>query len=229
MADEAPADTTTPEATTQAIQPEAVTDAPAPAADAEADDGSVLGGEAPAPEAAADPEAPAAPVIPEKYELTPPEGMALDEETIALADPVFRELGLDNDAAQKLMPVAGEFAKRVGATAIAQHEIARAGEFTTLRRQWVEDAKADSEIGGASWDDTVTHSAKALDSLGFPAGSPLRSYLTETGLGNHPEMIRLMRRIGERVGEDTFHRGETAQAETNVARILYPNDKPKGA
>jgi len=42
-------------------------------------------------------------------------------------------------------------------------------------------------------------------------------------------MIRLMRRIGERVGEDTFHRGETAQAETNVARILYPNDKPKGA
>jgi hypothetical protein len=228
MADEAPADTTTaPETKTEATAPEAAVDAPAATADASADDATVLGGE-PDP-AAADPVEPEAPVIPEKYELTAPEGMTFDDEAFDLATPVFKELGLTNEAAQKLMPVAGEFAKRAGAAAIAKHQLDQAGTLTTMKREWLENAKGDAEIGGAKWDETVSLAAKGLDALGFVKGHPFRALLDETGFGNNPEMIRAWRRVGERVGEDTFHRGGTGDQPQHPARILYPNDKPKGA
>lgn len=229
MADEA-ADTTTPEPTTAepTSPPEAIVDASlaatdAPTGDDAADDATVLGGgeEAPGEEPAA--------ALPEKYELTAPEGMTFDAEAFDLADPVFRELNLSNDAAQKLMPVAGEFAKRVSAAALARHQLDQASTLTTMKREWVENAKGDAEIGGAKWDETVTLAAKGLDGLGFTKGHPFRAMLDETGLGNNPDMIRAWRRVGERLSEDTFHRGGTAEPETNAARLMYPNDTPKGA
>lgn len=227
MADGEPIDTGTVTETTTAAPTPAADPAPAaPAGDDAPADTSILGGDdaPPADGKPADPPADPAAAAPEKYELTAPEGMTLDADVVALADPVFRELGLSNEQANKLMPVAGEFAKRAGAAAIAQHEIDKASSFTTMKREWAEQARADTEIGGADFDKTVEMSAKALDSLGFPKGSPLRSYLTETGLGNHPEMIRLMRRIGERVGEDTFVRGGTTDAgkPKSDAELFYP-------
>lgn len=205
MLDESPTDTTTSTETT--------TEAPADAAPAEGVDipaeGTVLGGDAADPDAGA--EQPAAPAVPEKYELTAPEGMTFDDEAFAAADPVFRELGLSNDAAQKLMPVAGEFAQRVSTAAVARAQAEQETQFAAQKASWAEEAKADPEIGGVKWDETVTLSARALDMLGYPVGSPFRQLLTESGLGNHPEMIRAMRRIGERVSDDTFERGGTAE------------------
>src|SRR4051812_21105599 len=51
------------------------------------------------------------PAIPDQYQLTAPEGLTLDPVAIELATPVFRELGLSNEQANKLMPVAGQFAQ----------------------------------------------------------------------------------------------------------------------
>jgi hypothetical protein len=50
---------------------------------------------------------------------------------------------------------------------------------------------------------TLGSAAKALDLLGFPKGSPLRVALNESGFGNHPEMIRLMAKVGKAIGEDS--------------------------
>jgi hypothetical protein len=221
MLDASPTDTTTSETT------ETTTEAPADAAPAEVAaspaEGSILGGDAPAKEGeppAVDP----APVVPEKYELSAPEGMTFDDDALAVADPVFRELGLTNDAAQKLMPVAGDFAQRVASAALERAQVDAETQFAAQKATWADEAKKDAEIGGAKWDETVTLSARALDMLGYPAGSPFRQFLTETGLGNHPEMIRAMRRIGERVSDDSFERGNGASntPPKSVADRWYP-------
>lgn len=175
----------------------------------------------------ADPDADPAPKpdVPEQYELKAPEGFEIDEASLEAATPVFKELGLSNEQADKLMPVAADFAKRL----VEQRDQQFLGQILEQRKTWLNDAKADKEIGGANWDATMQASARALDQLGFPKGSPLRAALDESGFGNHPEMIRLMAKVGKAIGEDSdFVRSD---ANTSVKKspeeILYPNDIPQ--
>lgn len=163
--------------------------------------------------------------VPENYDLTAPEGFALDAESVALATPVFKELGLNNEQANKLMPVAAQFAERIQ----QQGQQAILAEVQAQRKAWAEEAQNDPEIGGARFKETTELAAKALDAMGYPKGSPFRSFLTDSGLGNHPEMIRLFRKIGEKVSEDTdFVRADAgAQIKPPREAVLYPNDVPK--
>ena len=158
-------------------------------------------------------------VIPEAYELTPPEGMTLDADTLALATPVFKDLGLSNDQAQSLIPVAGEFAKKI---ADGMNTQILAG-ITAQRKEWFDTSKADPEIGGANWDKTLSTASMALDKLGATKGSPFRTLLDDSGLGNHPEMIRMMKRVGEAIGEDaSFARSDTTgSAKKTDAELFY--------
>jgi hypothetical protein len=198
------------------------TDAPvidAPAADTPSDDAppadqppadadtSVLGGDVAKDDdtpPADDADEPAGP--PEKYELAL-EGIELDPEAVEAAEPVFRELNLSNEQANKLMPVAKEFAERTAERTLAQ--IVEAG--AAQKKEWLDAFKADPEIGGAKSDETEHLAAKGLDALGYPQGHDFRKALTETGFGNHPEMIRVFRKIGEMVGEDGFVRPDGAK------------------
>jgi hypothetical protein len=164
---------------------------------------------------------------PEKYELTAPEGLELNDEVLAEVDPVFRELGLSNDQANKIMPLAGKFMERITAAQSQQH--------ADMAADWAKEAKADQRIGGKNWVDTETFVARAFDTAAAGLGkdgvqqvADFRGLLDATGLGNHPVMIRMFRFYGERISEDTnFARGETAGA-TKQSReeILYPNDVP---
>lgn len=165
--------------------------------------------------------------VPETYELATPEGFAgLDPKAVEAATPVFKELGLTNEQANKLMPVAGEFAKSI----IAERDQQFLQVIGEQRKSWLEEAKADKEIGGANWDGTIQASARALDHLGFPKGSPLRSALDDSGFGNHPEMVRLMARVGKAIGEDSnFVRSDAdAAVKPKDDRELFYGQQPSG-
>jgi hypothetical protein len=167
-----------------------------------------------------------APVIPDKYDLAAPEGMTLDPASIEAATPVFKELGLTNEQANKLVPIATQMAQRIQDQANQQI----LSQVSADRKAWLDTAKSDPEIGGAKWDETLTVAASALDKLGYAKGSPFRVLLDESGLGNHPEMIRAFSKMGRAMGESGFAReGQSTAAEQNPARLLYPNDKPQGA
>lgn len=227
MADEAEIPTTETTTATEAA-PAADAAVETPAVETPAEDTSLLGDADASPAEGGDKEAEAAPEgPPEAYDLTAPEGITLDAEAIELATPVFKDLGLNNEQANKLMPVAADFAKRIQ----EKSQQAVMSEVMAQRKAWAEEAQSDPEIGGAKFTETMALSAKALDTLGYPKGSPFRNFLTDSGLGNHPEMIRAMRRIGEAVGEDNnFVRADgAAPIESNPARIMYPNNPPKGA
>jgi len=166
--------------------------------------------------------------VPETYELAAPEGFEkLDEETVAAATPVFKELGLTNEQANKLVPVAGEFAKKI----IAERDQQFIGQIMEQRKSWLEEAKADKEIGGANWDASLADAGRALDRLGFPKGSPLRVSLDESGYGNNPELVRLLARAGKAIGEDTdFVRGDAAAAvkPKDDRELFYGSQKREG-
>lgn len=219
------AQTSTTEAETNAPEPttDAPVDQPDPAPDGDTpaeggDDSSLMGGAG----KKADDEPKAEEIsLPEKYELTAPEGLSITDDVLAEIDPVFRELKLDNDAANKVIGLAGPFAERLHQAQVDAHLATAA--------QWAKEAKDDPEIGKGNWAETETLVAKALDRFGAPEGSPFRQLLDETKLGNHPELIRMFRKIGAATSEDMdFPRPDAgAQDKKGRLEVLYPDDVPK--
>lgn len=180
----------------------------------------------------------AADSIPENYELKvtvkDAEGkdaeIEIDTELLAEATPVLKEVGLSNEAANKLAPFVVKAQER-----FAQRQ---ADEFATVKADWAKAAQSDPEIGGQNWKASTSLAAKALDHFVGPvstkdeAGNDVpnefRTLLNESGLGNHPSMIRAFRKIGEALAEDgNFARGDRAiQPKKSQAEILYPEDVP---
>lgn len=188
-------------------------------------DTSLLGGELKAEgeaeaAAAVETEAPEH-VVPEKYELSV-EGLALDAAAIEAAEPVFKELNLSNEQANKLMPVAAQFRDKVAGETLQQ----LVDQGAQQKAEWLTATKADPEIGGGKLDETLHLAAKALDHFGHAEGSDFRKLLTETGFGNHPDMVRLMRSVGEMLSEDGFVRANAGNSTTPkpLHERLYPSE-----
>lgn len=189
-----------------------VTETPVEAVEAAPED--ILG--TPAPEDA--PVVEEAPAVPEAYDLTPPEGWeGLDPALLETAAPVFKELGLSNEAANKLMPLAGA----VYSKATADVEGAMTAAAAAQKADWARASKADPAF--SDWAGTVELSAKGLDAMGFAEGHPFRVLLNETGLGNHPDMVRVFRQLGELSSEGTFVAGGAAAEKIDPLKRLYPN------
>jgi len=150
------------------------------------------------------------------------EGFSIDPALVRNADPVLRDIGLSNDAANKLLPVARDIMARTQENLVRQIEDAAAAQ----KKSWHEAFVADPEIGGARRGETEHFAAKALDALGYAQGHPFRQALDSSGFGNHPDMIRAFRRLGELVGEDGgFVRPATATSRNRpVWERLYPNE-----
>jgi len=225
-----PADTPVSDAqAAPAASPEAV-QAEAPAAE----EGTVLGdgevtavkeGEEPAAETKDQPAG-----APEKYELAL-EGIDLDPELVAEAEPILRDLNLTNDQANALLPLAPKIMEK--AQAALTQQLLDAG--ASQRKAWLDAFAADPDIGGAKREESTHLAAKGLDALGFrntgfgedgKSPHPFRAALNETGFGNHPDMIRAFRALGEMAGEDgLFARSNSGVREDVPAwKAMYPND-----
>lgn len=156
---------------------------------------------------------------PEKYEFKAPEGRDFDPDVIAQYSEVAKELNLPQDAAQKIID------KIAPALAEKQQRV-----LEEARNSWAESAKTDKEFGGDKLNDSLAAAKKALDTFGSPE---LRTLLNESGLGNHPEVIRMMVRAGKAISEDKFVGGSQGKQEApkgfnDYAASLYPSQQ-KGA
>jgi hypothetical protein len=155
---------------------------------------------------------------PEKYEFKAPEGKQLDAETIKTFSEVAKELNLTQDAAQKMLTAMSD---KLGTQQAAQIE--------SVRSQWAESSKSDKEFGGDKITENLSVAKKALDTFGT---AELRSLLNDSGLGNHPEVIRFMYRAGKAISEDRYVGSSTgsSNARSNgpmdfagAAAALYSN------
>ena len=144
-----------------------------------------------------------------------PGDMELDAATLEKAAPVFEELGLTKEQAQKLVSIQAESVQAAGQK--------QAEAFQNTMEEWKTQAQNDKEYGGDSFEENVKIAQSAVNKLGTPE---LKKLLEDTGVGNHPEVVRFMYKVGKLTAEDVPGNESTvtSQAKDRVS-ILYPNTK----
>lgn len=150
---------------------------------------------------------------PETYEFKLADGQTLNADVQSTFEATARELNMSQADAQKLVETMGPKIAATQAAAAAQ-----------LRADWAETAKADKEIGGQNFDANLAVAKTAMDKFATPE---FKTFLNDTGLGNHPEMIRMLHRVGKSVSEDKIvpnNQGKPTQ-QRDHAKSLYPNSK----
>jgi hypothetical protein len=149
------------------------------------------------------------PVVPESYELKMPDGVQLDSAAAEEFTAIAKELKLDQAAAQKLADIGAKMATR------------QAEAHAQLVETWTEQVKADKEIGGDNLDENLGIARKAIDTFGSPE---LKALLNSTGMGNHPEVVKLAFKVGKAISEDRFVTGSPKGNATNdPAKKMFPN------
>lgn len=169
----------------------------------------------------AEPAAPAAPVgVPEKYELKPPEGQTLDSSVLETFTPVFKELGLTQAQAQKLVDT--QFAVTAKAVEATQKQLG--DQVAEENAKWAKACREDKEIGGANFEANAAIANKALAAFGSPE---LKTELIASGYANHPAFVKLFWTIGQKLAESTAptHGAPPASAKS-AASVLYPSMNP---
>lgn len=145
---------------------------------------------------------------PEAYEkFSLPEGYEYDEKLAGDFGGVAKELGLSQDKAQKLVDHYIQLTQK----AIQVHNERSA----QISEEWKTSAETDKEYGGAKFAENIAVAKKALESFGTPE---LTKHLNESGLGNHPEIIRFCWKVGKLLSDDH-------QPDDLSGRMKDPNKK----
>ena len=152
---------------------------------------------------------------PEEYaDFKLPETFKVDEPVMGEFKTLAKELGLTQEAAQKLVDMQAKL-QSGNATAFTETLQAHVEKTAT---EWATAAKADPEFGGAKFDENVAIAKQALDTFGSPE---LKALLKESRIGNHPEVIRFMFKAGKAISQDGFVPGRASSAAKNTADVLY--------
>jgi len=130
-------------------------------------------------------------VVPEKYELKLPDGSPLNAKALDQVASFAKEKGLTQDEAQAIL-------ERESAV-LASYVDSQKQELAQKQKEWVESIKTDKEIGGDGFNKTIEMAKRVVDRF---ATDSLKKALNDSGLGNHPELVRFVARIGKAMSED---------------------------
>lgn len=151
-------------------------------------------------------------VLPATYTLQLRDGYSLDEQGQQEVDALFHDMKLSPEQAQK---AADEYMRRVDALTQKQAEYQR-----EQSARWAAESAHDSEYGGSKFRENLSYSADAMKKFGTPR---LREMLNQTGVGNHPEMVRFFIRVGKALRQDTLVTGSQAGRDKPLSEIMYPS------
>lgn len=152
------------------------------------------------------------PVVPESYDLKLPDGSALEASHLETTATFAKELGLSNEHAQKLAERESSIVNEHVDSLMSQHQ--------AQVKQWADDVRADKEIGGSHLESSVNAARKVLQRFG---NAELTQELEKSGMGNHPEVIRFLSKVGKAMAEDQPGGGATpATNRISTADALFP-------
>ena len=152
-------------------------------------------------------------VAPESYEFKAAEGRELDSDVTSAFTEVARELNMPQDEAQKVIDKMAP---------VLEARTAKMLEAATA--EWGNAAKTDKEFGGDKFDESLATAKSFLTEFGTPEITQL---LNQSGLGNHPEVIRLFYRAGKALGPDRVITGQASTGAGNsIAQRMYPGMNP---
>jgi hypothetical protein len=176
----------------------------------------IAGTPAAQPPVDAKPQGAAAPQVPVKYDLKLPDdalvGADWMERTVALA----RERGLSAEQAQAVL--------EHGNSAVMHYQDAQSAATKSIVDGWAKEAENDKEIGGPAFAKNVEYAKRVVDRFGTDA---FRAALNDSGLGNHPELLRVFSRIGRLIAEDAtvLGGGRPSAPPKSQAEVLYGGPK----
>lgn len=139
-------------------------------------------------------------------ELLWPEDVSFSKEAQTEFAQLAQALHLTSQQAQQLIDFETRFARQT------------AKENEAQKAQWVQQTQA---FFGPHWQQEISLAVRAADVFGGPQ---LRALLEETGLGNHPVIVRTFNEIGKRISEDVSPGGNaSAGADKTFTEALYGN------
>tara|TARA_B100000212_G_scaffold253714_2_gene194344 strand:- start:7457 stop:8131 length:675 start_codon:yes stop_codon:yes gene_type:complete len=162
---------------------------------------------------------------PDKYEFNAQVADApdeLDPEVLTAFGEVAKELDLPQEAAQKVLDKVAPVIQARQAKAVEE-----------VKQEWFNESQSDKEFGGENLNSNLEIAKSSLKAFGTDA---LKSLLQESGLGNHPEVIRFMYRAGKAISEDGYvGNSEGAMGKSSgipkdfngIANALYSNQQTK--
>lgn len=142
------------------------------------------------------------------------DNLRVDDETMALAKSTFKEYGLTQEQAQKLIDLQNDLTLKQNDIAMRQIE----AQQQEILNKWEAEVKADPELGGADFYDKMAIARSAAVKLGCPEAL---YQLSEAKMTNNPAIIRLLYRAGKALGESAYPQGNVASGERDLIEIMY--------
>lgn len=148
---------------------------------------------------------------PEKYELKLPEGSHLKADHLEKIVSYAKERGLSNEDAQKLL----ERENSVVAGFVEDQK----QQLKQTTDAWMKEVESDKEIGGTNYKQNVAYANEVVKKFASPQ---FIKTLNETGLGNHPELVRVFARIGKLMANDKLVvPGTQSIAKKSIEEVFY--------
>lgn len=145
-----------------------------------------------------------------------PEGMAVDENALAKATPIFRELNLDQAQAQKLVSLQAD----IMLDAVKAHHQALSDGHANTLKTWANETKSHPEFGGQN-----LKASKALAAQALALEPAARKVLVEYGIDRNPHVFALLCRLGSKLSPDSLVRDDAGapvnDAPMRDADVMY--------
>lgn len=148
---------------------------------------------------------------PEQYDIKAPEGLKFDDAILGEFSAFAKEKNLSQADAQKFADMGSKVAQHTSNAFIKNIE--------TEQAKWVADSRVDKEFGGDKLAENLGVAHRAMEAFG---SSELSQMLAQSGLNNHPEIIRAFFRVGKAISEDKLVPGGRAPAPDNAYAKMYP-------
>ncbi len=146
---------------------------------------------------------------PETYEIFKiAEGVDASEETMVELTAMAKSMDMNQDQAQKMVDL---YMQNVGGVE-AEFQKGVSENFESLQKAWRSETSKDAIVGKTENQQTAI---KAITKFGTPE---LKNFLNDSGMGDHPELIRFCYNIGKAISEDVLVPGEGRSTGK-----LYPN------
>ena len=156
---------------------------------------------------------------PEAYDdFTLPEGIEINDDDLAEFHEVAKKLNLDQNQAQELVDLQSKRAESMAENFNSQLQDA----FNKQQDDWLQELKDDKDFGGDNLDKNVGLAVKVINKFGTPE---LKATLDSSGMGNNPEVIKMLNSIGKAISEDSLEddHDNNSGSEVDIADKLYPN------
>lgn len=164
--------------------------------------------------------------VPDEYVFTLPKGVEVEitgnvkEQLDAFTDSA-KDMGLTQSQYDAL--IKGEFER--GAAVVTKG----VADYQQRIEDWADATRSDKELGGDDLAENLSISKRGMDTVGTPKlkelfDAPSIDNPEGLGLGNHPEIIRLLYRVGSLVGEGELIEGDGSKAAADASlRRMYPS------